>query len=135
MIVLLPEEIASTIAVLTKNRERSLNNIIIHRHGEAMNTMSSMGICNDDYSEIVPMYNWEVEGNQGIRDYIKSPMQRVSIDIMTDTEFAFFYTQGRRVTWRKPLHRDSDYLKAKSAKHEASIHKALNDDVIKNSQN
>jgi len=132
MIVLFSEEIASTIAVLTKNRERNINNIIIHRHGEALNSFSIMGICDDACQQIVPMYNWEISE---IKDYINSPMQRVSIDIMTDTEFAFFYTQGRRVTWRKPLKRDAEFLSGKSAKHNSSVHTAMNTDVIQNSQN
>lgn len=132
MIILFENEIESTIKVLTRNREQGLNNIIIHRHGHEMDTPSIMGICNDDASVIVPMYNWPVED---IKDYINSPMQRISIDIMSDNEFAFFYTQGRRVTWRKPLPKDAQFLNAKGAKHDASVHKALNSEVVKNSQN
>lgn len=122
-------EVRSTISMLTKHRQDNITNIILHRHGQEMDTMSVMGIANDDFSIIIPMYNWDVGD---IRMYINSPLMRMSIDILTDSEFAFFYTRGRRVTWRKT---NSKFVSDKSAKHDDSILTALNAEVTKNSQN
>lgn len=132
MVVLFGDEIESTIKMLTKYREKGINHVIMHRHGEAMQSQSIMGICNADGSIVVPMYNWTIEE---IKDYITSPMQRISIDVMNDVDFAFFYTLGRRVTWRKPLANDRNFLSNKGNSHDDAVRTALNREIRHNSQN
>ena len=125
MVVVQDNEVRSVIAVLTKNRETNLDHVILHRNmygpdGRKLNPelSSVMGICNADGSVIIPMFNW---AEDEIKNYLVSPMQRVSIDVMSDENFAFFYTWGRRATWKN---KRTDFLSKKNHVHTNSAYKA-----------
>jgi hypothetical protein len=124
MVVVTENEVSSTIAVLTKNREKGLDHVILHRgmygpDGRKLNPelSSVMGICNADQSIIVPMFNWPEDE---VRNYLTSPMQQVSIDVMSDENFAFFYTWGRRATWKN---KRSNFMADKEYRHNNSAYK------------
>lgn len=107
MIYLTEQEVRSVIALLTKHK--NVNQVILGNFSKYTNdngdqvsiSPSVLGLCNEDKSVIIPMYNWE---EMYIQYYMKQSLSPITI--MSDSEFAFQYTPSRVVTWRS--HRSSD---------------------------
>lgn len=101
MVILNEKEVKATISMFTKHKGSGLNYVILNRTavpldewGKSPNP-SVMGLTNEDRSIIVPMFNQDTDI---IKMYLKQA--KFAISVMSDVEFAFYYTRDRVVTWR-----------------------------------
>ena len=130
MVPLKDHEVRSFISMLTKNRENGFTKVIVSRNHTYNNELgNAMAIATEDFANVIPLFNWTEDD---VRYYLQ-PKNRRDIDILDDTEFAFFYTEGRRATWKRTAKADQ-YPRDKGFKHEQSVTKAMNKEVISNSQ-